>query len=131
MIFFFKQKKIFLLHLNENKHVRYHLILQYGWFLQNLGKCFFSTNMHTVYCVLSEKDQILKKLSRDQGPRNQTLYSPLNVLRLLTNTRQESGIKKLKWQDLDSLLYMTIIPSSLTLTMKENHSLDTGLLSAK
>ena len=45
--FFFKKKN---LHLNENKqpvHMRYHLFLQYGWFLQNLGKYFIPTNMHT------------------------------------------------------------------------------------
>ena len=47
--FFFK-KNFFLLHLNENKqpvHMRYHLFLHYGWFLQNLGKDFIQTNMHT------------------------------------------------------------------------------------
>jgi hypothetical protein len=27
--------------------MRYHLFLQYGWFLQNLGKDFIPTNMHT------------------------------------------------------------------------------------
>ena len=46
--FFFSKKKK-LLHLNENKqpvHVTYHLFLQYGWFLQNLGKDFIGTNMH-------------------------------------------------------------------------------------
>ena len=48
--FFFKQKKTFLLHLNENKqpvHMSYHLFLHYGWFLQNLGKDFIRANMHT------------------------------------------------------------------------------------
>ena len=47
---FFFQKNFFLLHLNENKqpvHMRYHLFLQYRWFLQNLGKDFIQTNMHT------------------------------------------------------------------------------------
>ena len=46
--FFFKKKK--MLHPNENKqsvHMRYHLFLHYGWFLQNLGKDFIRTNMHT------------------------------------------------------------------------------------
>ena len=28
-------------------HIRYHLFLHYGWFLQNLGKDFIRTNMHT------------------------------------------------------------------------------------
>ena len=28
-------------------HMRYHLFLHYGWFLQNLGKDFIRTNMHT------------------------------------------------------------------------------------
>ena len=35
---------------NENQlgfHMRYHLFLHYGWFLQNLGKDFIRTNMHT------------------------------------------------------------------------------------
>ena len=33
---------------NENQlgfHMRYHLFLHYGWFLQNLGKDFNQTNM--------------------------------------------------------------------------------------
>ena len=28
-------------------HMRYHLFLHYGWFLQNLGKDFIPTNMPT------------------------------------------------------------------------------------
>jgi hypothetical protein len=39
-----RQKMIFFwLHSNENKqpvHMRYHLFMHYGWFLQNLGKDF-------------------------------------------------------------------------------------------
>ena len=53
LIFFFK-KNFFLLHLDENKqavHMRYHLFLQYGWFLQNLGKDFIQTNMHTTVAI--------------------------------------------------------------------------------
>ena len=48
--FFFFKKNFFLLHLNENKqpvHMRYHLFLNYGLILQNLGKDFIPTNMHT------------------------------------------------------------------------------------
>ena len=30
-----------------NSTMRYHLFLHYGWFLQNLGKDFIRTNMHT------------------------------------------------------------------------------------
>jgi hypothetical protein len=44
------QKIHFLLDLNEIKqpiHMRYHLFLHYGWFLQNLGKDLIQTNMHT------------------------------------------------------------------------------------
>ena len=51
--FFFQKKK--LLHLNENKqpvHMRYHLFLHYGWFLQNFGKDFIRTNMHTTVLQL-------------------------------------------------------------------------------
>ena len=44
--------------------MRYHFVLQYGWFLQNLGKDFIPTNMHTtvrsycsnVYTVYLEKN---------------------------------------------------------------------------
>ena len=28
-------------------YMRYHLFMQYGWFLQNLGKDYIRTNMHT------------------------------------------------------------------------------------
>ena len=43
-------KKNYASYLNENNqpvHMRYHLFLHYGWFLQNLGKDFIRTNMHT------------------------------------------------------------------------------------
>jgi hypothetical protein len=43
-----------LLHPNEKTkgfHMRYHLFLQYEWFLQNLGKDFIPTNMHTTVLV--------------------------------------------------------------------------------
>ena len=52
---FFFFKIFFLLHLNEKTkgfHMRYHLFLQYGWFLQNLGKYFIRTNMHTTVALL-------------------------------------------------------------------------------
>ena len=55
-IFVSKKKKI-LLHLNKDKqpvHMRYHLFLQYGWFLQNLGKDFIRTNMHTTVCAFTK-----------------------------------------------------------------------------
>ena len=51
--FFFQKKIFFLLHLNEKTkgfHMRYHLFLHYEWFLQNLGKDFIPTNMHTTVC---------------------------------------------------------------------------------
>ena len=31
--------------------MRYHLFLQYGWFLQNLVKDFIPTNMHTTVVI--------------------------------------------------------------------------------
>ena len=31
--------------------MRYHFFLHYGWFLQNLGKDFIRTNMHTTVCT--------------------------------------------------------------------------------
>ena len=45
-----KKKLKKLLQFNEKTkgfHMRYHLFLHYGWFLQNLGKDFIRTNMHT------------------------------------------------------------------------------------
>ena len=54
-IFFHDNFMDFLLHHNENKqpvHMRYHLFLHYGWFLQNLGKDFIRTNMHTTVLQL-------------------------------------------------------------------------------
>ena len=50
----FRLKIYRLFHLNINKqpfHMRYHLFLQYGWFLQNLGKDFIWTNMHTTVAL--------------------------------------------------------------------------------
>ena len=32
-------------------HMRYHLFLHYGWFLQNLGKDFIPSIMHTTVCM--------------------------------------------------------------------------------
>ena len=62
-------KSFFLLRLNENKqpnHMRYYLFLQYGWFLQNLGKDFVQINMHTtVNLSLFEKyRQVVWKTER-------------------------------------------------------------------
>ena len=54
--FFFQGKKN--IDLKENKqpiHMRYHFFLQYGWFLQNLGKGAVWTNMHTTQFLLAEK----------------------------------------------------------------------------
>ena len=85
-----------------------------------------------IYCVLNEKDQILKKLSCDQGPWIQTLYSPLNVLRLLLDTKQVSGKEKLKWQELDLKLFTTTIPTShMTTWQQDNNFLDTGHISGE
>ena len=44
-------QKIFLF-ANENQlgfHMKYHLFLQYGFFLQNFEKYFIQTNMHSSY----------------------------------------------------------------------------------
>ena len=46
----FSKKIFFLLFPNENYigfHMRYHLFLHYGWFLQNIDKDIIRTNMHT------------------------------------------------------------------------------------
>ena len=48
------QKKFFLIFFrmknNLEVHMRYHLFLRYGWFLQNLGKDFIPSIMHTTVC---------------------------------------------------------------------------------
>ena len=45
---FSKKNCLFLLNGNQlGFHMRYHLFLLYGWFLQNLGKDYIRTNMHT------------------------------------------------------------------------------------
>ena len=51
-------KKIFFFINEKTKgfHMRYHSFLHYGWFLQNLGKDFIPTNMHTtVVHILSSR----------------------------------------------------------------------------
>ena len=50
LVFIEMKQYFFLLHRNENKqpvHMRYHLYLRYGWFLQNLEKDYIPTKMHT------------------------------------------------------------------------------------
>ena len=47
--FFFFKKCFFFLHINKNKqpiHIRFHLFLHYGWFLQNHGIDFIRIDMH-------------------------------------------------------------------------------------
>ena len=39
-------------------HMRYHLFLHYGWFLQNLGKDFIPSNMHTT--VVTKNGEIVR-----------------------------------------------------------------------
>ena len=39
-------------------HMRYHLFLQYGWFLQNPGKDLIPTNMHTT--VITAQGTVLQ-----------------------------------------------------------------------
>ena len=66
--FFFQKQKKFLLHLNEKKqhvNMRYHLFLQYGWFLQNLRKYFIPTNMHTtvdINCAFKPEETTISTL---------------------------------------------------------------------
>ena len=50
LLVFIEMKQVFFFKQTKNKqpvHMRYHLFLQYGWFLQNFGKDFIRTNMHT------------------------------------------------------------------------------------
>ena len=57
VIGFFK-KRFVLFFPNENQlgfHMRYHLFLHYKWFLQNLGKDFIRTNMHTNVYLYGQK----------------------------------------------------------------------------
>ena len=65
--FVFKTKIFFIFFPMKNNlavHMRYHLFLHYGWFLQNLGKDFIPSNMHTtVHKSLFNKANEFKKLS--------------------------------------------------------------------
>jgi hypothetical protein len=67
----------FLLHLNEDKqpvHMRYHLFLHYGWFLQNLGKFnFFSYFLMDRGQDRELKTGICKNLTRK--PRYSSFFS--------------------------------------------------------
>ena len=62
----FSKKIFFLLFPNENYigfHMRYHLFLHYGWFLQNIEKDFIRTNMHTTVSLhLPLFDCLVEKL---------------------------------------------------------------------
>ena len=53
VIEFFKKKLFCINEITKGFHMRYHSFLHYGWFLQNLGKDFIPTNMHTtvVFCT--------------------------------------------------------------------------------
>ena len=49
-----KKEKKRLLQFNEKTkgfHMRYHKFLHYGWLLQNLGKDFIQTNVHTTVTI--------------------------------------------------------------------------------
>ena len=49
----FSKKNVLFFFSIENQlgfHMRYHLFLHYGWFLQYLEKDFIRTNMHTSVC---------------------------------------------------------------------------------
>ena len=48
---FFKRKMFFLIENHHGFHMRCRLFLHYGWCLQNLGKDFIRTNMHTTVCM--------------------------------------------------------------------------------
>ena len=67
--FFLIKKQTNLLHLIEKTkgfHMRYHFFLYYRWFLQNLRKDFFRTNMHTtVSLILSQSSIVLTNCSND------------------------------------------------------------------
>ena len=77
ILIFFQQKPFFLLHFNENKqpvHMRYHLFLQYGWFLQNLGKDFTRTNMHTTVALIKLQYDCKIKQSILQGGQRTKIF---------------------------------------------------------
>ena len=53
-------------------YMRYHLFLQYGWFLQNLGKDFIPTNMHTT----------VVKLFYDFERQLQSTFNPVDIFQI-------------------------------------------------
>ena len=61
----FLKNILFLFFINEKTkgfHMRYHSFLHYGWFLQNLGKDFIPTNMHT---TVQQHSTVLNHLYSD------------------------------------------------------------------
>ena len=110
--FFFLKKIFFLLHLikkTKGFHMRYHFFLQYGWFLQNLGKDFIPTNMHTTVVVANLKASLFKTvLSLDRGQlQNNVLnfYLPKSCFRIqisIQNLKQYLE-SKFKFQNCKSL----------------------------
>ena len=62
----FQKKCFFINEKTKGFHMRYHSFLHYGWFLQNLGKDFIPTNMHTTVLpmtnqlITSSQDESLK-----------------------------------------------------------------------
>ena len=62
--------------------MRYHLFLQYGWLIQNLGKHFIRTNMHTTATKLllnSKKNSFRGNYSRKYGISSDEVF--FNILK--------------------------------------------------
>ena len=82
-IFLFKKKKKKLLQFNEKTkgfHMRYHLFLHYGWFLQNLGKDFIRTNMHTTVNILAGiSKQVFKIPMTARAKQKSIAYSCVHI----------------------------------------------------
>ena len=65
-------------------HMRYHLFLHCGWFLQNLRKDFIPTNMHTTVANLL-KEAVKKSPNQETGLGNKGRLKVLNDTKLILN----------------------------------------------
>ena len=66
--------------INFDFSKRYHLFLHYGWFLQNLGKDFIRTNMHTT---------VFQSITTNQSVSTDELFC--DWFKLLQNVKKKAN----------------------------------------
>ena len=78
-IWVFQKKMFFINEKTKGFHMRYHLFLHYGWFLQNLGKDFIPTNMHTTVPNLLSGNYLTFKSSAAPSSSEASISKPENL----------------------------------------------------